>query len=316
MDKPKLIMLVGIPGSGKTSWAEKFAQEKNGVKILSSDKIRDSMFGVDEEAHSGEKNAQVFRELNRQARENLQNGISVVYDATNLNKNKRCAYLRSIRDIECEKVCVLFATDYEECKKRNTKTPKEIIRKMYTTFQPPHSTEGWDAISTVFDFGDKDYDTYELIHKMDNFDQQNPHHKYSLLEHQRLAGEYIYERSRNSLLHFAAMFHDIGKLKTKKVDENGVAHYFQHHCVGSYDSLLYMENFLPMKEGSVIHDAEVLEVSNFIYYHMHPFMSWAESEKARKRDMELLGEKRFNEILLLHEADVFASGTRKVGEEK
>ena len=39
---------------------------------------------------------------------------------------------------------------------------------------------------------------------------------------------------------------------------------------------------------------------------MHPYMSWKSSEKAKMKDWMLLGDEMFNDILLLHEADVAA----------
>ena len=48
------------------------------------------------------------------------------------------------------------------------------------------------------------------------------------------------------------------------------------------------------------------DVTNMIYYHMHPYLAWKQSEKAKERDKKLLGEKMFNDIMLLHEADLAA----------
>jgi hypothetical protein len=55
------------------------------------------------------------------------------------------------------------------------------------------------------------------------------------------------------------------------------------------------EKFCPMSD-----------VTNMIYYHMHPYLAWKQSEKAKERDKRLLGEKMFNDIMLLHEADLAA----------
>ena len=51
---------------------------------------------------------------------------------------------------------------------------------------------------------------------------------------------------------------------------------------------------------------DIIYVSNLIYYHMHPYMSWKQSEKAKERDRKLLGDEMFNDVLRLHEADVAA----------
>lgn len=102
----------------------------------------------------------------------------------------------------------------------------------------------------------------------------------------------------------AALLHDIGKPYTQsklnaKGEDNGECHYYQHHCVGAYESMLYTKNM-------GYSDDEIIRVANLIYYHMCPYMAWKASNKARERDRKSLGEEMYNDILLLHEADVCA----------
>lgn len=39
---------------------------------------------------------------------------------------------------------------------------------------------------------------------------------------------------------------------------------------------------------------------------MHPYCQWKQSEKVLNKDKKLLGAKLFNDILCLHDADVYA----------
>ena len=48
---------------------------------------------------------------------------------------------------------------------------------------------------------------------------------------------------------------------------------------------------------------DMLYIANLIYYHMHPYMSWRQSESAMKKAKKQLGEQMFDDIMLLHEAD-------------
>ena len=80
----KLITLVGLAGSGKSTYA-KTLSDKYGYKIHSSDALRKEMFG-DENANSREQNERMFAELHRRIKDDLKNGINVIYDATNINK--------------------------------------------------------------------------------------------------------------------------------------------------------------------------------------------------------------------------------------
>ena len=51
---------------------------------------------------------------------------------------------------------------------------------------------------------------------------------------------------------------------------------------------------------------EHLYVAQLIQWHMRPYLAWDVSEKAKQKDRKLLGEHLFNDICLLHAADVSA----------
>ena len=82
MNKSTLTVLVGLPGSGKSTYANKI---KNAI-LCSSDKIRKELYK--DENIQGDNN-KVFRILYNKVKENLKNGNNVVYDATNINSKKR-----------------------------------------------------------------------------------------------------------------------------------------------------------------------------------------------------------------------------------
>lgn len=51
---------------------------------------------------------------------------------------------------------------------------------------------------------------------------------------------------------------------------------------------------------------KILYEASLINWHMRPHTAWKQSEKARKRDKSLIGEKMYQDIMLLHEADLSA----------
>ena len=103
-------MFVGIPASGKSTESAKY--RALGYNILSSDEIRDSISGGLSLQSVPAKEAsalhsQVFQRINQLCRESLKQGISVVVDATNLNRKRRIAFLKQFISIKCMKKCVL-----------------------------------------------------------------------------------------------------------------------------------------------------------------------------------------------------------------
>lgn len=138
------------------------------------------------------------------------------------------------------------------------------------------------------------------------FNQENSHHELTLGDHCVKAATYIQERCPDDLLLLiAAMLHDIGKLHTKtknnaKGIEDGDCHYYQHHSYGAYECLFYLYLTRQFTEQ------EMTYISNLIYYHMHPYCQWKQSEKVLNKDKRLLGDKLFNDIMTLHNADIYA----------
>ena len=79
---PILYFLVGIPGSGKSTWGENFAKTICNTVYISSDQLRIEMYNnVNDIEHTG----LVFEEMKKRTKENLKNGKNVVYDATNIS---------------------------------------------------------------------------------------------------------------------------------------------------------------------------------------------------------------------------------------
>lgn len=305
--KPSLYMMIGLSGSGKSYYAQ-IINMKFGAVIHSSDDLGLELYG-DENCQN--HNEELFTELHRKIKNDLRAGKDVCYDATNISKKRRISFLKELKNIDCNKFGFLVATPYKRCIRQNSsrerKVQEYVIENQYKSFCPPHINEGFDDIcilQNIPEYHSKEYDILkmQLLHiQMYEFDQENSHHSLTLGKHCISAMRYIKDKdSENYQLAMAAYLHDIGKLHTKtrlnsKGEDDGNCHYYQHHCAGSYDSFQYNYEFS---------DKERLEIAQYIYYHMHPYMSWKQSEKSRENDRKLLGEKVFNNIMLLHEADV------------
>ena len=83
---PKLEILIGLPGSGKSTYCKEKRESNSNSVYLSSDKIREELYG--NESIQGNP-AEVFTLMQSRAIEALKNGIDVFYDATNLTRKDR-----------------------------------------------------------------------------------------------------------------------------------------------------------------------------------------------------------------------------------
>lgn len=312
--------MCGLPGSGKSSYAKDIDVATPYITkpvIHSSDKLREEMFG--NEAAQGDNN-KLFCELHRRIKNDLMNCRDVIYDATNIKKKERIQFLESLNKINCFPICVVMATEYEAClfnnKRRERVVPDYVIERMWHNWTPPHYGEGFEHIDYIFSYlSDNNEITHEsmakytlgkFFEKADGFNQENKHHTLSLGEHSTKAATYIQEHAPDNFnLLYAAMLHDNGKLFTKteinaKGEQDGDCHYYQHHCVGAYNSMFYLHR------AELIKGENIAEITNLIYYHMHPYIQWKQSERVLNRDKELLGNHLYNDILILHDADLYA----------
>ena len=138
---PKLIMMVGVAGSGKSTIAMRYALTQSAI-IFSSDAIRGEIYG-DENCQKNP--GRVFDILHQRITETLSKGFDVVYDATNLSCKRRMNFLKSIAHIDCRKECVVVVTtpeDIEErMEQRDRKVPMEVVHKQLCQFQCPTTTK-------------------------------------------------------------------------------------------------------------------------------------------------------------------------------
>lgn len=86
----KLIILAGVPGAGKSTWAKTFFDLK--ATIVNADTIRIAEFGSLDRAWQNDvtaNNERVFAIFHRTIRDALEHGIDVIADATHLTRRSR-----------------------------------------------------------------------------------------------------------------------------------------------------------------------------------------------------------------------------------
>lgn len=285
MNRPKLILLVGIPGSGKTTYAQQCIKKHSGLH-LSSDLIRKELYG--DESIQGDPN-EVFALMQKRALSVLNGGVDVYYDATNINRKNRAGIIAACPKfvkIECHIIWAPIETCIERDAARKRSVGKAIIDKMLKRFQAPYFDEGIHEIKIILpdNFDDGEY-RLQCINNM-IIPHDNPHHTLDVIGHCIAACKYI--STNDDDLDKAAFFHDVGKPYVKSfIDSKGNpcehAHYYQHHCVGAYMS--YGMGFSA-------------ETAWLISTHMEPFFN---SKYYNKLPSYLK-----NQIDELHEADLNA----------
>ncbi len=285
MNRPSLILLVGIPGSGKTTYAKKYISEYPKTPIhLSSDKIREELYG--DETVQGNP-GEVFALMQKRAIEALNDGHDVLYDATNVTRKDRAGIISicpKFAKIECHIIWAPIETCIERDAARDRTVGKQVIDRMLKKFQAPYYDEGIDEIKIVMpdDFNkDAYYIKYDLTMEIPH---DNPHHTLNIDNHCFMSEVYLTKRCSDIDLIRAARIHDIGKPYVKAfIDSKGnpceIAHYYQHQCVGAWISYGWI-NITP-------------KIAWLISTHMDPFLNtkyYNNLPPFLKKDIDLLHE--------------------------
>ena len=148
----KLMFLCGVQGSGKSTFAKTQRVLING-EIVSTDAIRKKYPELEEK--------DVFPKAYEVASCYLNNGISVIFDATNITKDVRINNLTNILNkvnVDIEKSIVVFKISKDECKRRvNIRNslpgeffiPLEVIDDYYNKFELIGEDEGFDNVYII-----------------------------------------------------------------------------------------------------------------------------------------------------------------------
>lgn len=295
MRKNKFYMTIGLPGCGKSTWAD-----RQGLTVHSSDSIREEFVGKGQYKSIDEvPNGEVFEIMQNRTIKSLTKGESVVYDATSISRKDRKQILDRVRRLGIERVAVLFLVPVSVCKDRNRKrertVPEFVYDKMLKRFDVPMLGAEFEDILFHED-GKMNERERELcsFSCRETFDQHSPFHTLTVGEHLSKTRElYLSEKYIHpEFVLEAAKLHDFGKPHTFFIGDDGKGHFYGHENVGAYWYLVAL--------GSKRYKTAVL-----INWHMRPY-AWEKSDKAKLRDLELIDRydpDMYGQLMAISKAD-------------
>ena len=293
--KGMLVVTVGLPSSGKTSWVDDFIGENQGkvIDVISSDKIREEVFNdIEDQNH----NSEVFDLMKRRTKESLSQGHIAIYEATNISSKRRRALLNELNKYYDKAICLFKYKRVSACQidneERDREVPSDVIDRMYRNFEIPHKNEGFDEI--IVDFDEKTnlylsnkskggigflkdellaietYDDYKSLlcqlglNQCVDMPQDSKWHTLSLSKHMYFCFRAVREYHWHDInLVIASMLHDISKPKVRTEDKDQkYAHYYGHENASAYDVIDVLLRYVR------IDIEDILEIAWLIGNHM------------------------------------------------
>lgn len=131
-----VVICIGIPGSGKSTYATAWVQEEPNRVRVNRDDLRYMMYGVYFGGNIDER--LVTRAQNAIIVESIRNGYDVIVDNTNLDIRARYEIIQLAVENSATSAMVFFDITLEEALLRNSQrarqVPDDVIKKMHERY--------------------------------------------------------------------------------------------------------------------------------------------------------------------------------------
>lgn len=144
--KGVVVLAIGLPGSGKSSWFK-----RHNITALSTDLLRSLLF---DDANEQRFQDLVFSNLRSMLKARLiaRRPLSYV-DATNLTPQERHSWIKLAKDFHYDVQAVYFDVPLDVCLERNQKRSRvvgeDVVKRMSAKLKPPAFEEGFTKITVV-----------------------------------------------------------------------------------------------------------------------------------------------------------------------
>ena len=132
-----LILTIGIPGSGKTTWVQEYVKEHPYTRVVSTDLIRKEKTGTEDSIDDPGFNNMIHEEARRKVKEILDNPLNyggnmgmgpvIIVDSTNVDVEEWVKYKELGPSIMLAKI---FEVSPEEAMKRQSGRERQVPKRV------------------------------------------------------------------------------------------------------------------------------------------------------------------------------------------
>jgi predicted kinase len=157
MSNLTLYMLVGVPGSGKSTWIAQNFPDMTGHYVASTDRLIEIYASMRQATYDDMFQDSIDyanKAMMTHIKDVIMYGYNIIWDQTNLNKKSRARKLAAVPNTY-RKIGIFFPTPeteelYRRLGSRPGKTiPEFAVQQMINSLQQPTIEEGFDEVRVV-----------------------------------------------------------------------------------------------------------------------------------------------------------------------